>query len=83
MWQRTISLEERKTHEIVRLRHVLKIKYDRSIMSNNDALERKREMPAGFFSQAEHSIDDTSEVDVAYLSSTPGCVSGEKFLTGG
>lgn len=33
------------------------------------------------FSQAENSTGDTSEVDVAYLWSTPGCGSGEKFLT--
>lgn len=70
-----------KHDEIVRLRHVLKIKYDHSIKFSNDSLSQ-REMPAGFF-QAKHSTDDTSVVDVAYLSSTPGCVvSGEKFLTG-
>lgn len=33
------------------------------------------------FSQAENSTDDTSEVDVAYLSSTPGYGSRETFLT--
>lgn len=83
-----ISLKDTVLKQMKLPDYVFEIKYDRSMMSSNDTFnERKRKRDRCLyrspFSQAENSTNDISEVDVAYLSSTLGYVSREKFLTGG